>query len=534
MRVPDSLTVVSNRQPYRHEYDTEAETNGNAETEADTETGSDTAAISVDEPTGGLTAGLDPVLQETSGTWIAWGDGDADFDVTDARDCVGVPPEEECYTLRRIDLSDDAVDAYYRGFSNRVLWPLCHGFAELVEERADDFEWYRTVNATFADAVAEHASSDSVVWLQDYHFALAPRMIRESIPSSATVAQFWHIPWPSPATFEYCPEGEQVLEGLLGNDLLGFHVGRYADAFLDCVRRYLPDAVVDRERRTIRYAGHTTRAVATPMGVDADSYDQHARTADADQLHALFERYDIPQNVTLGLGVDRLDYTKGIPERLTALERFFEANPSWRGEFTFVQKATPSRTEIPAYARHGDLVRSEVDRINRRFGTDDWQPIVYTEDILPAADLCALYRHADLLIVSSLCDGMNLVAQEYVAASVDGDGTLLLSDRTGAHERLGENAISINPTAVDEFADRIEDALTLSPQDRTRRMNALRTTIFENDIDAWMETQFEWLSRVHDGQWTAPNSQSGADNVDSGADSESDSDSGSHERTSLV
>nr|WP_193787520.1 trehalose-6-phosphate synthase [Natrialba hulunbeirensis] len=507
---PDSLIVVSNRQPYRHTYDDETGvddgTTIETEDEHDTDTtdtsetaGSPPPSISVDEPTGGLTAGIDPVLREANGTWIAWGDGDADFEVTDKRDCVRVPPDDEAYTLRRIDLSEEAVDAYYRGFSNRVLWPLCHGFAELVEERSDDLEWYRTVNERFAAAVADHATEESVVWLQDYHFALAPRMIRQAIPDSASIAQFWHIPWPSPATFDYCPAGEEVLEGLLGNDLLGFHVERYANAFLDCVRRFLPDATVDHEQGTVQYNGQTTRVVATAMGVDAESYDRQARETDAAQLLSLFDRYDIPRNSAIGLGVDRLDYTKGIPERLTALERFFAENPSWHGDFTFIQKATPSRTEIPAYARHGDLVRSEVDRINRRFGTDDWQPIVYTEEYVEHDDLCALYRHADVMIVSPLIDGMNLVAQEYVAACVDTDGTLLLSDRAGAHERLCSHAVSIDPTDVSGFATAIDDALSMAPQERTARMNALRSSVFDGDIHNWMATQFDLLRRVHDG-----------------------------------
>ncbi|OIB57146.1 alpha,alpha-trehalose-phosphate synthase (UDP-forming) [Natrialba sp. SSL1] len=507
---PDSLIVVSNRQPYRHTYDDERSVGDGPTTETEDDHGTDTTetsetagspapSISVDEPTGGLTAGIDPVLQEANGTWIAWGDGDADFDVTDERDCVRVPPDDEAYTLRRIDLSEEAVDAYYRGFSNRVLWPLCHGFAELVEERSDDLEWYRTVNERFAAAVADHASEESVVWLQDYHFALAPRMIRQAIPDSASIAQFWHIPWPSPTTFDYCPAGEELLEGLLGNDLLGFHVERYANAFLDCVRRFLPDATVDHERGTVQHNGQTTRVVATAMGVDAESYDQQARETDAAQLLSLFDRYDIPRNSAIGLGVDRLDYTKGIPERLTALERFFVENPSWHGDFTFIQKATPSRTEIPAYARHGDLVRSEVDRINRRFGTDDWQPIVYTEEYVEHDDLCALYRHADVMIVSPLIDGMNLVAQEYVAACVDTDGVLLLSDRAGAHERLSSHAVSIDPTDVSGFATAIDDALSMAPQERTARMNALRSSVFDGDIDDWMATQFDLLRRVHDG-----------------------------------
>ncbi|MBZ6494027.1 alpha,alpha-trehalose-phosphate synthase (UDP-forming) [Natrinema longum] len=526
---PGSLIVVSNRQPYRHEYEDEsaepaggsASTTGDASPPTGTDGGArstaETRSITVDEPTGGLTAGLDPVVQRTDGTWIAWGDGDADFAVTDERNCVAVPPDDEAYTLHRLDLSEEAIDSYYYGFSNRVLWPLCHGFSDLIENRPNDFEWYRTVNERFAEAVADHATNDSVIWLQDYHLALAPRLIRDAVPAGATVAQFWHIPWPTPARFRQCPGRRQLLEGLLGNDLLGFHVTRYADQFLACVDRFLPEATVDHASRTVRYDGRTTRVVATPMGVDAESYAREARSIDPDQLSTLFETYGIPRDVTIGLGLDRLDYTKGIPERLTALERFFERNPDWRGEFTFVQKATPSRTEIETYEQYGELVRSEVRRINRRFGTAEWRPIVYTEDVLPKEQLCALYRCADVMVVSPLADGMNLVAQEYVAASVDGDATLLLSDRIGAHERLGSHALTIDPTDAVGVAAQLETALSMSPYERKRRMNTLRQRVCNGDIESWMETQFDWIRRVHD------------DRRD-----ETDRDSDSRESTSIV
>ncbi len=500
---PGKLLVVSNRQPYRHEYASDAPDAATDGTDAVPDQNTDDTAsqlpagrsVTVDEPTGGLTAGLDPIVQETEGTWIAWGDGDADFTVTDDRNCVEVPPDDPAYTLRRVPLSDEAVNSYYRGFSNQVLWPLCHEFPALVEAGSNDFEWYRTVNERFAEATAEHASADSVIWLQDYHFALAPQLIRDSVPQSATIAQFWHIPWPTATTFRHCPAGRQLLIGLLGNDLLGFHIDRYVDHFLDCVDRYLPGAVVNWRHRTVRYDGATTRVVATPMGVNATS---HASDAVAgEDRSSLLGKLDIDPDCTIGLGVDRLDYSKGIPERLAAVERFFERNPSWKGAFTFVQKATPSRTEIETYEQYGNLVRSEVERINMRFGRDGWEPIVYTEQYLDTETLAALYRHADLMIVSPLLDGMNLVAQEFVAASVDADSCLLLSDRTGAHDRLGSHALSIDPTDTDGFATQLERALEMTPHERTRRMNTLRTRVFDGDLKSWMRTQFDWIRRIH-------------------------------------
>ncbi|MHC3438022.1 alpha,alpha-trehalose-phosphate synthase (UDP-forming) [Natrialbaceae archaeon A-gly3] len=493
---PDSLIVVSNRQPYRHEFADDGSTVSDGGTAGvPTDAAGDDREITVDRPAGGLTAGLDPVLEDVGGTWIAWGDGDADRAVTDERDCVGVPPEDESYTLRRVWLPEEAVGGYYYGFSNQVLWPLCHEFVDFLEFRPEYLEWYREVNGRFADAVVDHVTGESVVWLQDYHLALTAGMIREAVPRSTTIAQFWHVPWPAPEAFRHCPGGRELLVGLLGNDLLGFHVDAYCGAFLDCVERFVPGAVVDRRRGVVHYEGRETHVVATPMGVDAATYDDRAREADG-EWGAFREEYDISPGNAIALGVDRLDYSKGIPERLAAVERFLESTPRFRGEFTFVQKATPSRTEIPAYERHGEFVRGEVERINDRFGTDDWQPIVYTEAYLSEEALSALYRRADAMLVSPLYDGMNLVASEYVAASTDGDGALLLSDRAGCHDLLGDFAYSIDPRWDEEFAATIERALTDEDGERRRRMAGLRYRVFEHDLEWWMDAQFGEINRV--------------------------------------
>ena len=515
----DSLIVVSNRQPYRHEYDEDSVIGDKSTTDGDTirndrstidggsagrddstlDGGSpnpDDRSVSVDEPAGGLTAGLDPVMQQANGTWIAWGDGEADSVAVDETDCVRVPPESPSYTLRRVWLSDDAVEGYYRGFSNQVLWPLCHELADLVSHRSIDLEWYRFVNRKFATTAASHADADSIVWIQDYHFGFAPRMIREIVPSSTTIGQFWHVPWPAAGTFERCPAGAELLDGLLGNDLLAFHLDSYVENFLDCVDRYVPLADVDRSTRSVEYRDRITRVRADPMGIDAAEYDRLARSIDADRWDAFRSRHDIPEGCTIGLGVDRLDYTKGIPQRLDALERFFERNPSRHGEFTFVQKATPSRTEVPAYRRLGERVRNQVESINDRFATEDWTPIVYTEAYLPREDLCALYRRADVMVVSSVKDGMNLVAQEYVASHVD-DGALVLSEGAGVHDRLGSAAFTIDPSDSEGFAETIARVLRTPETARRQRMDALRETVFDADIRSWMTTQLKRLESIH-------------------------------------
>ncbi|MFC4987473.1 alpha,alpha-trehalose-phosphate synthase (UDP-forming) [Saliphagus infecundisoli] len=474
-RAPGRLVVASNRQPYRHEY------------------GED-GGIEVDAPTGGLTAGLDPVVSSSGGTWIAWGDGEADREVADDEGRVAVPPGEESYTLQRVWLPEAAVEGYYYGFSNRVLWPICHEFVDLIDHRPEDRDWYRHVNREFADAIVDHADEESVVWLQDYHLGLAPAMVSEAVPPETTVAQFWHIPWPRAGAFRAVPDGRELLEGLLGNDLLGFHVESYVATFLDCVEEFVPGAAVDRETAIVGHGDGETRVVATPMGVDAESYDERSRAVDRSQWERLKERYDLPTEATVAVGVDRLDYTKGIPERLAAIEELLAEYPRWRGEFTFVQKGTPSRTDIPAYRDLGEQVRSEVARINDRFGTDDWRPIVYTEEFFSQEELCALYRYADAMIVSPLLDGMNLVSQEYVAASVDG-GALVLSERAGATEVLGEDVYTIDPAATDSFAATIDEALSAPEAERTARMDRLREHVFDHDLEWWMDRQFDEIAR---------------------------------------
>jgi trehalose 6-phosphate synthase len=470
------LVVVSNREPYQHRYDD--------------------GDVVVDEPVGGLTAALDPVVQQTNGTWVAWGDAEADPDVTNAEDCVGVPPDDEQYTLRRVWLSEDAVEEYYYGYSNRVLWPLCHDLVGKVTVESDYWDRYSEVNRQFAEAAAERATADSTVWIQDYHLCLAPRMMRELLPASVTVAQFWHIPWPAWDTFRVAPHAEELLEGLLANDLLGFHVDRYRDNFLDCVDQALEDAVVDEETHTVQFGGRTTRVESFEMGVDAATIGSIARSFDDDDWQALADRYGIDTDTKIAVGVDRLDYTKGIPERIEALELFWERHPEWRGELTFVQKSSHSRSQIPAYKRVTREVTEAVERVNDRFGTDDWQPVVHIDDRLSREELYGLFRHSDVALVSPLRDGMNLVAKEYVAAQVDADGVLVLSELAGAHQELGGSAVSVNPHSRDEFADRIEEALAMPDAQRCERMSSLRSHVAANDLDAWVRDVLDTAERT--------------------------------------
>ncbi|WP_123538607.1 alpha,alpha-trehalose-phosphate synthase (UDP-forming) [Halosimplex salinum] len=486
--VGDDVVVASNRQPYRHRYDDDGE-------------------VVVDRPTGGLTAGLDAVMRQVDGTWIAWGDGDADATVVDADDSVTVPPADSegkgageretagdggTYTLRRVWLDDDEVEGYYYGFSNQVLWPLCHAALGTVESSRGGWADYRRVNDQFAAALADAVASDAFVWLQDYHLALAPRQVREreaagGATTDATLAHTWHIPWPGWDAFRACPNREAVLDGLLGNDLLLFHVSRYCENFLDCVDRGLSDADVDHDRGTVDYRDRTTTVRAVPMGVPADRIREQAGSRTATGFRAAFRKNrGIDRDTRIAVGVDRLDYTKGIVERLDALERLFAERPRWREELTFVQIGTESRSAIEAYQRYQDRVEATVDRVNDRFATDDWRPVVYTTDMISDEGLAGLYREADLAVVSPVRDGMNLVAQEYVAAQDDDPGVLVLSDQAGVHDCVGEWTTSIRPHDTEGFAAALDEALSMPDRERRRRANALADYVADNDIESWL------------------------------------------------
>ncbi|WP_424020037.1 alpha,alpha-trehalose-phosphate synthase (UDP-forming) (plasmid) [Halorientalis pallida] len=486
------LIVVSNRQPYSHEFDD--------------------GEVTVDRPTGGVTAGLDPVMRELGGTWIAWGDGDADRAVVDDDGCVTVPPPQDSpgdeastrgqtdsgmmvsdgrYTLRRVWLSDAEVENYYYGFSNQVLWPLCHSFLGHVNCDEGFWKTYRAVNERFAGNAVESASEDrldeTTIWIHDYHFGLAPRAIRRELGSTVDVAQFWHIPWPAWDTFRACPRRQDLLRGLLGCDRIGFHTDRYAENFLECVATAVDEASVDWADRYVAYHDREIAVRASPMGVPVGDVADTATTAEATAFPPrLRNKHGIDGDTTLAVGVDRLDYSKGIPERLRALESLLDQNPQLRGRLTFVQVGSVSREAIPAYRELREEVLDCVERLNERFGTDDWQPVVYTTAHLSRAELFGLYRDADLCIVSPLRDGMNLVAQEYVAAQGPDPGVLLLSRGTGAYDEFGEHALAVDPCAVPDFATTIEDALAMPDDERRRRMADLRRAVSEQDLDSWV------------------------------------------------
>ena len=455
--------AVSNREPYIHRM-----TNGRAE---------------CIQPASGLTVALDPILRATGGTWVAHGSGDADRAAVDARDHVDVPPGDPSYTLRRVWLDKQIESEYYYGLANEGLWPLCHVAFHQPVFRLKDWESYRLANQIFADAVLEEAGGDpAFVFIQDYHFGLLPRMLKQQNPK-LVVAQFWHIPWPNRETFRAFPWKEELLDGLLGNDLLGFHLRYHGANFLDTIDRGL-EAMVDTEHFQVKRQGQVTQVRAFPISVDFERHNREAGSPAVERHQAdwIAELGWKPE--FLGIGIDRIDYTKGIPHRLLAVDRFLEANPQYCGRFCFIQVGVPSRTAIESYRRLNAEVEGLVHSINDKWRMKGWAPIYYCNRHLPQTELMALHRLANFCLVSSLHDGMNLVAKEFVSSRTDEDGVLILSSFTGAAREL-TSAVEVNPFSPDQMADAIRQALVMPQPERMMRMRSLRAAVRDHNIYAW-------------------------------------------------
>jgi trehalose 6-phosphate synthase len=460
------VIVVSNREPYIHVRE-----NG---------------AIRVSRPASGLVTALEPVMRACSGTWIAHGGGSGDRETVDRHDRLDVPPPPEApaYRLRRVWLTEQEEAGYYYGFANEGLWPLCHIAHVRPVFRTADWEQYAKVNRAFAEAVRQETrSGDPIVLVHDYHLALLPRMIREAMPA-ATIIAFWHIPWPNPEAFAICPWREALLDGLLGSSILGFHTQFHCNNFVDTVERLI-EARVDRELFSVTYKGAVTSVKRYPISVE---WPSSVAAAVAPVEHCRIEvrrRHGLPEGQALGIGVDRLDYTKGIEERLRAVERLFELRPEWIGRFTFIQIGAPTRSRIEQYQQYDMRVRALADRLNERFAAPNRPPpVVLCIQHHQPTQVYEYYRAADVCMVTSLHDGMNLVAKEFVSARDDERGVLILSQFTGASRELPE-ALIVNPYDTDECATALHVALTMPTADQRARMRLMRGLVREFNVYRW-------------------------------------------------
>jgi trehalose 6-phosphate synthase len=475
-----ALLVVANREPYMH-----------------VRQGRQTRCV---VPASGLVTAVEPILRACGGTWIAHGAGDADRETSDAQGKLRVPPETPSYTLKRVWLTKEEEDGYYYGFANEGLWPLCHIAHTRPIFRVEDWTQYQRVNARFAEAVLEEleGTESPCILIQDYHFALLPRLIKAKRPD-AKAALFWHIPWPNPEAFGICPWARELLDGMLGADLLGFHIQFHCNNFLDTVDR-LVESRIDWEQFAINRHNHLTLVKPFPISIATQDVDAPtgAPLPSSTLREQVFKELGVSAQY-LGVGVDRIDYTKGVGERFRAIERFLEKYPEFQGQFTFVELGAPSRTLIKRYHDLGAELDAEADRINRRFQTRTWKPLVFLKKHHSHQEIAPFYQAANLCLVTSLHDGMNLVAKEFAAARTDLQGVLILSRFTGASREL-RDALLVNPYDVDQTAEAVRFALAMDEEEQRSRMERMRQTIQERNVYRWAADLVSELARLRPAQ----------------------------------
>jgi trehalose-6-phosphate synthase/uncharacterized membrane protein affecting hemolysin expression len=472
----NGLFVVSNREPFMHVLD---------------EISGETQCL---RPASGVVTAIDPIMRACGGTWIAHGSTGEDRRFVNSKDKLGVPPDDIRYILKRVWLTKQEEEGYYFGFSNEGIWPLCHVTHTRPIFRETDWEWYKKVNQKFADAVlAELPSKPPFIFIQDYHFTLLGKLIKEKRPD-ATIAMFWHIPWPNPEVFAICPYQHEILEGMLGCDLIGFHVQYHCNNFLDTVNR-LTESRVDTEKFSVVRNNRETLVRAFPISVEV-STPEHPRS-DAVAMERIRREFHL-QDKLVAVGVDRIDYTKGLVERILAVDRFLEKNPQYRGKFVLLQLAAPSRAHIKRYHDLIGEIDELVEKKNWKYAEGTWKPIVYLKRHFSPEDIQPYFSLADMCIVSSLHDGMNLVAKEYVAARHGREGALILSRFTGAARELTD-AFLVNPYAIEEFADSIKAALEMDPKEKVRRMEAMYKIVRDNNVYRWAASIINELTALKKG-----------------------------------
>lgn len=491
--------VVSNREPFIHQRQKDG-------------------SVKCILPASGMATALHPILMATGGTWVAHGAGSADRETATDQNGLMVPPDAPAYRLRRIWLTEEQERGYYYGISNEGLWPLCHITFTRPSFRPADWQCYREVNRLFAEAVMEETQGErALVFIQDFHFCLLPRMLRELSQGRVVCAQFWHVPWPNREVFRTFPWAEELLDGLLGNDVLGFHIHYHCQNFLDTVDRCI-EARVDLDRSEIARRGHITRVRPFPISIDFAQADLRGRSPEvAAARENWLEKYPLLRGKQIGASIERLDYSKGIPQRLAALEHFLSRHPEWHGQLCFVQIAVLSREALAAYQAEERAVDEAAARINASFGTPHWQPVLLLKQHHGPTEMMALHQLAAFFMVNSLHDGMNLVAKEFVASRHDERGVLILSRFTGASRELSQ-AIPINPFAIDEVAEAIGLALAMKPSRQKRRMRLMREQVAHQNVYRWGGRLLTSLIRVDHEKDTEDDDESPDGEADFAAD----------------
>lgn len=463
-RLPGTEVIaVSNREPYIHNR------NGDG--------------LSLQIPASGLVAALEPVMRACGGTWIAHGSGSADRETVDAGDRLRVPPADPAYTLRRVWLTEEEQQGYYYGVANEGLWPLCHIAFVRPTFRLEDWQQYLAINARFADAVAEEATRDDpVVLIHDYHFALLPRMVRERLPN-ATILTFWHIPWPNAETFSICPWREDIMHGLLGSTILGFHTQFHCNNFLEATDRFV-ESRIDRESASVTVGGRETMIRPYPISIEWPPSALAAQAPVEACRAAVRQRFGLAADARLAVGIERFDYTKGILDRMQAIDDLLARQPQWKGRLVFIQAAAPTRSKLAAYSTLQAEAERLADEINARHGAGAYKPVILVIRHHDTSEVFELFRAADVCIVSSLHDGMNLVAKEFVASRDDEQGVLILSTFAGASRELSE-ALIVNPYDTHAMGEALDRALVMPAGEQAERMRLMRDLVRVRNVYRW-------------------------------------------------
>jgi trehalose 6-phosphate synthase/phosphatase len=469
LELKEKLIIASNREPYIHDKEKNK--------------------ITTKKAVGGLVTALDPLMQKNGGTWVAWGSGSADFIVCDAENKINVPKNHPSYTLKRVQLSDEEEELYYKGYANKVLWPLFHIFVEKISIQDAFWKTYCKVNQKFAEAIIDEIEYNTKIWIHDYHLSLVPRLIKEKIPT-AKIAYFWHIPWPPWEIYGVLPQKDELLIGLLNADLIGFHTSSYVKNFINCCKRKGSITIIDK---TVYYNNYETKIFSLPLGINYTSYAHHFN-----RNHILREKKRQLKNAhnvdTIILGIDRLDYTKGILNRLKAFEYFLEKHPEFRQHVVLIQIATPSRYEIEEYHKMKKNIDETVGRINAKFRTVDWTPVHYFFKKIPHNLLLMYYDISDIALLTPIRDGMNLIAKEFIATRQK-PAVLILSEFAGASEELNE-AIIVNPYDIHSTADAIKTAITMPKEEKENRFNELKKKVKNHNSSWWLQKYLmEWNKR---------------------------------------
>lgn len=477
--LPDAeVLVVANREPYIHNHGI--------------------SGIELQTPASGLVSALEPVMRACGGTWIAHGSGSADADTVDAHDRIAVPPDNPEYTLRRIWISEAEQDGYYYGLANEGLWPLCHIAFTRPVFRESDWRAYRTINERFAAAVVTEAKTKNpIVLIQDYHFALLPRMLRELLPE-ATIITFWHIPWPNSETFGIFPWKEDIIHGLLGSTIVGFHTQFHCNNFLETVDRFV-ESRIDREHESVVLKGHETFVRPYPISIEWPPLALKRQKDIATCRQAVRDRLGLAPDSAVAAGIERFDYTKGVLDRMQAVDQLMQAHPEWIGRFTLVQAAAPTRSKLPTYKALQDEALRLADEINAKYVHATQPPIKLVVRHHEPAEVFELFRAADVCVVSSLHDGMNLVAKEFIAARDDEMGVLLLSNFAGASRELSE-ALIINPYDAFAMGEALHQALLMPASEQHERMRLMRSSVSSRNVYRWAGRMLLDASRIRKKQ----------------------------------